>query len=135
MDDPTPREVFAQSVARCVTVEGFIPAFYERFLGSSDEIKKHFRFTDFEKQNKMLARSLELCAGATAGEPEALAEIAERATTHDRNHLNIEPRLYGIWLESIIATASDCDDQWTDATEAAWRRILGHVVDHMVRKY
>ena len=135
MDELTPRELFLQSVKRCVGNEAFIPAFYERFLGSSEEIKEKFRFTDFDKQNKMLSRSLELCAGAAAGEPESLAEITERATTHDRNHLNIEPRFYDAWLDAIVATASDFDDEWTDSIEAAWRNILGHVVQRMIRKY
>ena len=135
MDEPTPKELFLQSVGRCVASGAFIPAFYERFLGASEEIKNKFRFTDFKKQNELLRRSLELSAGATAGEPEALREINERATTHDRHHLNIEPRFYGIWLETIIETAADFDDQWTDAVEAAWRRILGHVVQHLIRKY
>ena len=135
MEEPTPKDLFLQSVGRCVAKEAFIPDFYERFLGASDEIKNKFRFTDFEKQNKMLRRSLELCAGATAGDPESLREINQRATTHDRDHLNIEPPFYGVWLETIIDTARDHDDQWDEAFEAAWQRILGHVVEHMVRKY
>jgi hemoglobin-like flavoprotein len=135
MDDPTPKELFLQSVGRCVALDAFIPAFYERFLGASDEIKDKFRFTDFEKQNEMLRRSLELCAGATVGEPEALREINDRATTHDRDHLNIEARFYDIWRETIIGTARDFDDQWNETVEAAWQTILGHVVQHMIRKY
>ena len=135
MDEPTPKELFLQSVSRCVNKDAFIPAFYERFLGASAEIRDKFRSTDFDKQNKMLARSLELCAGATAGEAKSLAEINERAMTHDRNHLNIEPRLYDIWLETIVGTARDFDDQWSDSVESAWRKILGHVVNHMIRKY
>jgi len=135
MDEPTPKTLFLQSVNRCLASEAFIPTFYERFLNASEEIKEKFRFTDFEKQNKMLARSLEICAGATAGEAKALAEIAERATTHDRFHLNIEPRFYDIWLETVIATAGDFDDHWNDTFEGAWRTILGHVVQHMIRKY
>jgi hemoglobin-like flavoprotein len=135
MDEPTPKDLFLQSVNRCVGNEAFFRAFYERFLGSSEEIKDKFRFTDFDKQNKMLARSLKLCAGATAGEAESLAEITERATTHDRNHLDIEPRLYDVWLEAIVAAASEFDDEWTDSIEAAWRKILGHVVQRMIRQY
>ena len=135
MGELTPKELFLQSVNRCVANDAFIPAFYERFLGSSEEIKNKFRATDFQKQNTMLARSLELCAGATAGESESLAEINERATTHDRDHLNIEPRFYDVWLEAIIATARDFDDEWNDAIEAAWKRILGHVVQRMIRRY
>lgn len=135
MEEPTPKEVFLKSVKRCAGTSAFAPAFYERFMGSSDLIREKFRFTDFETQHKMLVRSLELCAGATAGEPESLAEMRERATTHDRDHLDIQPELYEVWLETIIATARDFDEEWSDGVEAAWRRILGHVVQHMVRKY
>ena len=135
MNELSRKDLFLQSVNRCVGNEEFIPAFYERFLGSSEEIKDKFRSTNFDRQNKMLARSLELCAGATAGEAKSLAEITERATTHDREHLDIEPRLYDVWLETIVATASDFDDAWTDSVETAWRTILGHVVQRMIRKY
>ncbi len=135
MEEPTPKDLFLKSVSRCIANEAFIPTFYERFLGSSEEIKDKFRFTNFEKQNKMLARSLELCAGATAGEAESLAEITERARTHDRDHLNIEPRFYGVWLETVIETASEFDDEWTSSIESAWRTILGHVVQRMISKY
>ncbi|QDT04476.1 hypothetical protein K227x_28670 [Rubripirellula lacrimiformis] len=135
MDEPTPKELFLKSTERCLANEAFIPAFYDRFINTSDEIRRKFRFTDFEKQNKMLRRSLELCAGATTGEADSLAEMNMRAKTHDRDHLNIAPRLYDLWFESIITTASEFDDQWDDKIEAAWRRILGHVVQHMIRKY
>lgn len=135
MSDQTPKDLFLKSVNRCIASDGFLPSFYERFLASSDEIKRKFRNTDFEKQNEMLARSLQLSAAATAGDQEALAEMNERATTHDRHHLNIEPQFYEVWLETIVATASNFDDQWSDEIEAAWQRVLSHVVQHMIRKY
>ena len=135
MDQPTPKDLFLQSVARCSASEDFIPAFYERFLGTSEEIKKKFRFTDFDQQHKMLLRSLELCAGVTSGDPESLREINERARTHDRDHLNIEPKLYDLWLDAIIATAREFDAKWDDSVEAAWQRILGYVIQHMIRRY
>lgn len=135
MEESTPKELFLQSLKRCLADDGFIPAFYERFLNSSDEIKDKFRHTDFDKQVKMLARSLELCAGATSGEPESLIEIRERGETHDRNHLNIEPRLYEYWLDNVILTAAEFDKQWSDTIEDAWHRILGHVVQHMSRMH
>lgn len=131
----TPRELFLQSVQRCTASAGFIPSFYERFLAISDEIRSKFLFTKFEKQNEMLRRSLELCAGATAGEPDSLAEINERAETHDRHHLNIDAHLYEYWLEAIIETAQEFDQEWSDEVELAWRRILGFAVQHMTRKY
>ena len=135
MSEQTPKSMFLTSMNRCLANDAFIPAFYERFMGSSEEIKNKFRFTNFEKQNAMLARSLELCAGATAGEPESLVELNERARTHDRDHLNIEPSYYNEWLEAIVVTASEFDEDWADETEEAWRKILGYAIEHMVRKY
>ena len=114
---------------------GFYPSVLRSLFVSSDEIKNKFRFTDFDKQNAMLSRSLELAAGATSGDPESLREISARAETHDRYHLNVEPRLYDIWLETIIETARDYDANWSEVVEASRRSILGHVVQHMVRKY
>lgn len=111
MDDLTPKDLFLQSVKRCLADDGFVPAFYDSFLSSSEEIRIKFRFTDFEQQNKMLARSLLLAAGATAGEPASLREIQDRAVTHDREHLNIRPELYSLWLDALVVTAKKFDVQ------------------------
>jgi hemoglobin-like flavoprotein len=135
MKEPTSKQLFLHSVTRCMEEHAFIPAFYEQLFDASDEIKAKFRFTDLEKQSDMLRRSLLLCAEATAGRTEALREVNERATTHDRDHLNIEPQLYAVWIDTLIATASDFDLQWNADVEAAWRKILGHVVQQMIRRY
>ncbi len=135
MKEPTSKQLFLHSVTRCMEDHAFIPAFYEQLFDASDEIKTKFRFTDFEKQNAMLRRSLLLCAEATAGRTEALREVNERATTHDREHLDIEPHLYAVWIDNLIATASDFDLRWNADVEAAWRKTLGHVVQQMIRRY
>lgn len=129
------RDVFLQSVDRCAESEDFIPSFYERFMSISDEIKDKFRNTKFEDQNRMLLRSLMLAAGATAGDQQSLQDLRERAESHDRHHLNIEPRLYDLWLSTIIETASVFDEEWSDEVGEAWRAILGHVIRHMVKRY
>lgn len=135
MNDQNPKEVFLASLDRCMVDEGFISAFYERFLSSSGEVRDKFRSTDFERQNRMLHRSLRLCAGAVMGDAAALQELTARATTHDRHHLNIEPRFYDWWLESIIETASGFDEQWDPSLEASWRQTLGHAIKHLTRRY
>ncbi len=135
MDNLKAKDQFLQSLERCEEDESFIPSFYKRFLSTSDEIKDKFRHTDFEKQNKMLIRSLKLAAGATIGEPEALQELRDRAETHDRHHLNIKPELYDAWLNAVIETAREYDAQWNDNIESIWRSILGHVINHMIKFY
>ncbi len=119
MDEPTPKELFLQSLSRCTAAENFIPSFYDRFLNSSDDVREKSQHTDFERQNRMLLRSLKLAAAATSGDPEGLRELRERAETHDRYHLNIEPKFYYLWRSAIIDTASETDALWNDATNNA----------------
>ena len=129
------KEIFLNSLNRCLESEAFIPTFYERFFSCSDEIREKFRNTNFDRQNRMLARSLRLAAGCIAGEPEALAELADRAETHDRDHLDVRPELYEFWLSAIVATAEEFDPRWRSETGEAWNSVLGYVVKHMVRYY
>ena len=133
--DESPKDCFLQSLDRCRRNIEFIPKFYERFLSSSDEIRDKFKFTDFEKQNQMLLRSLKLAAGATSGDRESLREIRERAETHNRQHLNIEPALYDLWLSCVIDVAREFDEQWNESIEDAWNAILGYVIRHMIKYY
>ncbi|QDT08123.1 globin [Stieleria marina] len=133
--DGTHKDLFLGSLDRCSENRNFIPVFYERFLSRSDAIRDKFKNTDFEKQNEMLLRSLKLAAGATSGDPSSLREIRERAETHDRHHLNIEPSMYETWMTTVIEVASEYDTAWTDEVEEAWTAILGHVITHMVKFY
>jgi len=135
MDDLTPRIRFLKSMDRCAKSKDYIAAFYKHFLATSDEVREKFQHTDFNHQNRMLLLSLRLAAGAVAGKPEALREIRERAETHDRHHLNIEPRLYEAWRSALIETSRQFDNQWDDEIEKAWHMILGHVIHHMIKYY
>ncbi|NNE10205.1 MAG: hypothetical protein HKN20_16720 [Gemmatimonadetes bacterium] len=135
MNDRSPKDRFLDSLERCAESEEFIPTFYSRFIGASDAVAVKFENTDFKRQNKMLIRSLRLAAGATSGDPNALRELTERAETHDRHHLDIEPRLYDYWLSALIETASEFDGQWNEPIEQAWLSTLSHVIDHMKRHY
>lgn len=135
MGPTTPKEHFERSLARCAEDDRFMPSFYFRFLASSEEVRSKFRQTDFDQLGIMLLQSLRLAAGATSGDPQSLKEIHERARTHSRWHLNIEPHLYEIWLEKLIEAARECDTQWNEEVENGWRVILGHVIRTMIRHY
>jgi hemoglobin-like flavoprotein len=135
MDEMTSKEIFLSSLDRCTQSSEFIPTFYDRFVAASPEVKRKFARTDFAKQNKMLLRSLKLAAAATAGEPEGLREITERAESHDRHHLNIKSHLYELWLTALLDAARRFDNQWDTATEAAWNTILGHIIHRMTKFY
>ena len=135
MEAVTVNELFLDSLKRCTRSKKFIPAFYSRFLSASDDISDKFRHTDFERQNRMLLRSLKLAALAADGQPEGLRDIRECAVSHDRQHLNIEPRLYNFWRSALIETSRQFDDQWDDDVEEAWLTILEHVITQMIKHH
>lgn len=134
-DVPGPKDIFLLSLQRCDAHGRFIDQFYDRFLASSPEIREKFRFTDFTRQRRMLRRSLELVAKATAGDPEGLRDLTERAATHSRSRLDISPAMYDSWMDALLATAAESDPEWTAPIESAWRHVLGIAVHHMTRRY
>lgn len=131
----TPREQFLDSLDRCASNEQFFPMFYERFMASSDDVRHRFESTSFERQNKMLLKSLKLCADVTEGKSDALAELTARAETHAHNRLDIKPELYSLWLDSLLTTAAEFDSKWDRSIEDSWRVILGLVIHRMIEKY
>ena len=131
----TPKDRFLQSLERCASSDQFVLTFYERFMASSEDVRRKFLFTSLETQSNKLLESLRLSAGATNGESEALAELRARAETHNRHHLDIKPELYDLWLDSLVDTAREFDHEWSDSIESAWRTILGFVIHRMTAKY
>ena len=131
----SPKETFLESLARCQDRPEFILEFYRKFLASSAEVAFKFRFTDLDRQKGMLLHSLQLCAAATAGDPEGLANLTLRAETHSRDQLGIRPELYDLWLQAAIETAHEYDPSWSPEVESAWRTIVGFAIQHMTRRY
>lgn len=129
------KDLFLSSLERCASSDGFIAAFYERFLATSDEVRELFQHTDFDRQRQLLLKSLRLIAAATAGSVEGLQELHERAESHDHHHLNIKPELYEFWRESLVETAEKFDEKWNGEIHDAWEAVLGHAISYMTRRY
>ena len=128
------RRIFLESLARCGRAE-FVDRFYERFLAASPEVQAKFATTDFSRQRLMLLRSLELIASAADGDPVGIEDLHARAETHSRSRLDIQPRLYDLWLEAAIVSAAESDPDWSPEVETAWRSVLGAAIRHMSSRY
>jgi hemoglobin-like flavoprotein len=128
-------EVFASSLVRCKLRDDFLERFYQRFLASSREVREKFRSTDMEAQKRKLLRSLDLSVAASLGDPEGLQEIRARARSHGRERLDIRPPLYDLWLESLVETVREVDEDFDDDVERAWRNMMGHVISSMIAGY
>jgi hemoglobin-like flavoprotein len=55
--------------------------------------------------------------------------------THSRQQMDIRPELYGIWVDTLLATISSHDSQATDETIKAWREILAEGIAIITAHY
>jgi hemoglobin-like flavoprotein len=131
------RDTFLASLGRCRAKAGFIEAFYERFIASSEEVRAKFAGTDMKRQVRMLEDSLLVVAVAIQGEEgsPARGDLPRIAARHSRNDLDIRPELYDLFLERLIETVRAHDPQFTGEVEAAWRETMAFGIDYMRSRY
>ena len=130
-------DVFLASLKRCLGAPGFLVEFYERFVGSSDEVREKFRGVDLKRQARVLEDSLYVVAVAVQGEEGSLArgDLPRLAERHSRRDLDIRPELYDLWAQCLVETAGEHDPLWSDDVAAAWRETLAVGVEYMRRRY
>jgi hemoglobin-like flavoprotein len=135
--DPLSRDTFLASFSRCRAAAGFLDAFYERFIGSSEEVREKFKGTDMKRQVRLLEDSLLVVAVAVQGEEGSVARgaLPRIAARHSRKDLDIRPGLYDLWRECLIDTVRTHDPQFSSEVEAAWRETLAFGVDYMRARY
>jgi hemoglobin-like flavoprotein len=135
--DARARDTFLASFGRCRASAGFLEAFYERFVASSQEVRAKFAGTDMKRQVRMLEDSLFVVAVAVQGEEgsPARGDLPRIAARHSRNDLDIQPQLYDLFLECLIASVRTHDPQFTGEVEAAWRETMAFGIDYMRARY
>jgi hemoglobin-like flavoprotein len=130
--------LFDGSYERVKTIKknnkSFFDAFYDNFMNSSDEIKRHFRNTDMQKQKKMLEKSFYslFIFYATNNANDYLNNIAVR---HSKSHTNVSPELYEVWLDSLMKTVKEYDPHYNHDVELSWRVVLAPGIAYMKFKY
>jgi len=129
------RELFNDSLERCTQRSDFIDRFYEKFLSSSEEVREKFKNTDFKRQRRMLHSSLYLLVFASEGREEGVLHLDRIAKLHSRHQLDIQPHLYNLWAECLLATVKDCDPRFSEDVGQAWRSMIRIGVDHLVKRY
>ncbi|MFL0801182.1 MAG: globin [Agarilytica sp.] len=131
-------EIYDQSYKRVMENDisglSFFDTFYSKFLDASPEVEKKFKNTDMVAQKKMLKKSFYHLL-IFYGSNQADDYIQKIATSHNKAHLGIEPALYDIWLDTLMATLSEYDDKFTDDVELAWRLVLTPGITYMKFKY
>jgi hemoglobin-like flavoprotein len=135
--DARARDTFLASFARCRGAAGFLDAFYQRFVASSEEVRAKFVGTDMKRQVRMLEDSLFVVAVAVQGEEgsPARGDLPRIAARHSRGQLDVRPELYDLFLECLIETVRAKDPQFSAEVESAWRETMAFGIDYMRARY
>jgi hemoglobin-like flavoprotein len=128
-------ELFNDSLERCTSGRQFLDRFYELFAGSSAEVAAKFANTDFRVQKAAVKVSFYMIISSIEQKPEGNVHLERIAVRHSRKGLDIGPHLYDQWLECLIQAVRECDPEFCDETEQAWRRVMRVGIEFLKSKY
>ncbi|WP_442508503.1 globin domain-containing protein [Novipirellula sp. SH528] len=132
---PDDLDMVTASYHRCMHSGGFVDTFYERFLASSPEVASKFRHTDFEHQKLMLRESLLMMIMFSQGLSHVREEIEQLAVRHDRDHVDIPPPMYDLWINALCHAVEQHDPKFTAEVEQDWRIAMQPGIDLMKSHY
>lgn len=108
--------IFGHGIGMDDSADDFFQAFYRSFLDKPG-IAALFANTDIERQVGMLKTSLfQLVSYYVVGEP--TAELDRLALVH--RSVGIETDMFDIWMQALLDTAAEFDEQFDEATALAW---------------
>ena len=134
MDPEKAAELFNDSYLRCMKDPAFMDKFYTSFLACSPEVREKFRYTDIEKQKRVLGESLlQLMLAETGLQSEILLDKV--AEIHSSRKLDIKPHLYKLWRDCMLETVEKCDPRFDEEIRQAWEITLNAGIIYMISKY
>jgi len=128
-------ELFHDSLSRCTATPQFLERFYELFVATSPAIAQKFSGTDWIRQKRMLVASFHLMMMAEETGTETDAHLERIAALHGKRQLDIPPEMYSTWLECLLESAREHDEQFNDEIELAWRSMMEKGIAFMQARY
>ena len=95
-------------------------------MHTSTEIRNIFSHTDMDNLKQKLKLTLSICSQVASQEPGCERYLEHLGRVH--GNLEIREEHYRLWLESLIASARQCDPEFTPAVEQAWRETIGQSI-------
>lgn len=127
---------FVGSLERCTAKPDFEERFYQTFLASSPKVAEKFANTDFEKQKRALRASFNtMLLAVTDGEGGPEKHLNELAERHSRHQLDIGAELYDYWLDSLLATVKEFDNECSSEVTDAWERVMDVGIRYLLSRY
>jgi hemoglobin-like flavoprotein len=140
-DVPAERRALIESVVRpsferfCAAGTEVFDDFYFGLANRIPAVGSMFAAVDMEQQNQLIRDGIADLIDFADGSSKAEAELQRLAKSHSRSGLRIAPEYYPLWIDALMEVVRKHDDQATDETEAAWRKVLSHGIDLMIAGY
>jgi hemoglobin-like flavoprotein len=127
--DEATLEAFHDSYQRCLEDPTFFDVFYERFIGSSDEIAEFFEEVDLAHTKKTLKTALFYNLMASDGSTLGIKKLKSMASIHQE--LELTAKHYDYWLDSLMSVVEEADRFHNQQIENAWRCVMNVGIDLM----
>lgn len=129
------KDIVNDSYGTCCLSPGFFDDFYTNFLSSSPEIAPKFARTNMSRQKQLLREGISFMIMYYGGAAMAETKVRGLGLSHSQARLDIEPRLYALWVDSLMKTVAAHDPQFNRERELAWRRVLERGISLMQSMY
>ena len=138
LPDAVPTELIETARAsyqRCCLASDFFTCFYRNFFVTAPHVEARFAKTDFKRQHQLLRHAIGLLLSfptQPTTEPTILRRVADR---HKADDLDIPPDWYPDFVEALIQTVREHDDQYSDDIARAWRATVAPGIEYMKAQY
>jgi len=137
-----PEKLFEQSYERVIGSgvgitdrgEVFFSRFYEIFLGSSELVAEKFKNTDMNRQVRMLQKAMFQLISFYLVKTSS-DYIHDIAISHNKQHHDISPVLYDLWLDSLLKTVQELDPEYTPSLRLAWEIVMSPGIIYLKHHY
>ena len=119
----------------CVDAQQFFDSFYFLLCEKEPHLVALFAQVDMRRQNQLVRSGVEHLLGYAEGTLEAKAELRRLGESHNRQGLQIDPKLYESWVSTIVECVREHDPQSTGMVETAWCEVLEPGIELMKSLY
>jgi serine/threonine protein kinase len=124
-------DIANSSYIRCLKDVPLIDLFYDRFRNQPG-VKDVFKNTEMGHQANMLRGALTTIF--TRGVESDQGQDTIRRITQKHAGLDLTT-LYGVFVETFLATVREHDDEWNSHVEEAWKQVLNNFVEQLTRAH
>ncbi len=123
------------SYGRCRDKPSFFRSFYASLIERDERIATHFADTDLEHQATALRSAINELLMYARGSQVAIMAADRLARTHSRSERDVEPDLYAVWIDCLVATVARYDPRFEPGLGDLWRSALAPGIARMVAGY